>query len=440
MLGQNAEYNSSIPLAANGKKVTFNIEGVPASATMLNAVNAPVNIQNTKLRFMPIMSSPLIVGDNLTLVNNTTGTPANERAAARLGFSRALFFSLQKQGNALNAEYTKMDANPQVKSLSEAQATGLGLANMGGDLVAGAGMSNARQASNLNSNLAPAGGLQAGSYGLVPFFALSGSSLRYNTGSHTDVNGMALVVGLAKKWQCSTTDLLLGTFFEGSWGSYTSHNSFDSVAMDSVKGKGDVQGLGGGLLARLELTESIMKGLYSEASLRLGSLSTDYHSDDLLDLSGNRASYDTNNLYYGAHFGLGYVWTITEQANLDTYAKYFWTHQNGGSVTVLEDKINFNDSDSHRTRLGTRFSYIINEAITPYIGAAWEYEFDGKATATTYGYSVPAPSLKGSTGLGELGLSWTPSNAQSFSLDFGVQGYTGMREGVSGSLELKYEF
>ena len=90
--------------------------------------------------------------------------------------------------------------------------------------------------------------------------------------------------------------------------------------------------------------------------------------------------------------------------------------------------------------MGTRFSYAITPEIAPYLGAAWEYEFDGKARATVYGYDVPSPSLSGSTGIGELGLSIKPLSNSALSVDVGAQGFMGEREGVSGNLQLRYEF
>ncbi|GHV50968.1 hypothetical protein FACS1894168_2770 [Deltaproteobacteria bacterium] len=90
---------------------------------------------------------------------------------------------------------------------------------------------------------------------------------------------------------------------------------------------------------------------------------------------------------------------------------------------------------------GTNFiKYTVNEYISPYIGAAYEYEFNGDAKATTNGYSIKAPDLTGSTGIGELGLSLKPSQTLPLSFDLGVQGYVGKRESVTGSLQAKWEF
>jgi hypothetical protein len=90
--------------------------------------------------------------------------------------------------------------------------------------------------------------------------------------------------------------------------------------------------------------------------------------------------------------------------------------------------------------VGTRVSYAISEKLTPYVGAAVEREFDGKAKASTKGFALDAPSLKGNTGIGEIGLSYKPSATLPLTFELGAQGYVGKREGVTGSLQAKWEF
>lgn len=104
------------------------------------------------------------------------------------------------------------------------------------------------------------------------------------------------------------------------------------------------------------------------------------------------------------------------------------------------EHLSFDDINSSRLRFGGRFAYILNEHVAPYIGAAWEHEFDGKARAKTNGFDIDAPNLRGNTGIGELGLSLTPSADLPLTIDLGVQGYTGKHEGVTGSLMVKWEF
>jgi hypothetical protein len=102
--------------------------------------------------------------------------------------------------------------------------------------------------------------------------------------------------------------------------------------------------------------------------------------------------------------------------------------------------VRFNSADSNRLRVGTRFVYAVNEYASPYIGAAYEHEYDGRLNATTNGYGIDAPSLRGDTGIGEIGFTLKPSATIPLSFDLGLQGYTGVREGVTGSLQIKFEF
>jgi hypothetical protein len=336
--------------------------------------------------------------------------------------------------NPLTGELTTTGhtGNPQTKALSEGFLTGLALLNQGADHIAGAGISNAVAAAGARS--------KGEGFSPAVFGAFSGGKSRYNTGSHVDVSGFSLLAGLSFGTDLSGDlggRLTLGAFFEYGQGDYDSYNSFSNAA--SVKGSGDSDYLGGGLLGRMDFSGSDSGHLYAEASARLGRVKTDFSSSDL-SVSQN-TSYDASSAYYGLHLGTGYVWSVTDAASLDFYGKYFWTHQNGDSVKLnAAERARFDDVDSHRARLGTRFSYAVNEQFIPYAGAAWDYEFDGKARATTGGASIQAPDLKGSTGIGELGFVVKPSAELPLYLDLGVQGYVGQREGVTGSLQLKFEF
>jgi outer membrane autotransporter protein len=254
--------------------------------------------------------------------------------------------------------------------VSKGRLGGTGLLNKGLDFIAGQGMDQARDVSQKGRGLIPFGGVQAG-------------RSRYNTGSHVDVSSVSLLAGLARGTDIAPGLLLLGAFFEYGTGSYDTHCSF--ADSDSVKGEGDMRYYGGGVLGRLDANW----GGYVEGSLRAGSLRNEYRGNDLPDAMGNSAHYDSSTAYYGLHAGLGYIWNITEQASLDLYGKYFWTRQDSESVTLSTGcPVNFKAVDSHRLRLGSRFAYAVNESFSPYIGAALEHKFDGRAKATSYGHSL----------------------------------------------------
>jgi outer membrane autotransporter protein len=271
----------------------------------------------------------------------------------------------------------------------------------------------------------------------MPFSAIGGGRSRYKTDSHVDADGFSLLLGLGRRTPLDAADLSLGAFLETGWGSYASYNSFDSLP--SVKGEGDTSYYGAGLLGRYE-TPAGPGGAYGEASVRIGRAKTDFHSQDILNSEGGETAYNTSAPYYGAHAGAGYVWNLSGQAGLDFSSKFIWTRQAGDSVNISGDEIRFEDSDSRRLRSGARFSYAVNEYIAPYAGAYCDYEFGGRARATANGDSIVAPSLRGGTGVGELGLTFKPSTTMPVSLDLGLQGYAGKREGLAGSLQAKFEF
>ncbi|WP_456060719.1 autotransporter-associated beta strand repeat-containing protein [Bilophila wadsworthia] len=333
--------------------------------------------------------------------------------------------------NAVTAQVSPGRATDQSKALSEGFLGGLALNLQGADLVAGRGMDSAVRASS--------GTDDAERHGFAGFGALSGGSLRYNTGSHLDMNSLSLLTGLAWGIDLAPGRLTLGAFFEYGNGSYDTHNSFTNAA--SVDGDGNAYYLGGGILARMDFVNTGPGRFYAEASGRAGKTHNEYDSSDLRDAAGRKADYDSSSPYYGLHFGTGYVWNINDAATLDLYGKYFWTRQQGDSVGLSTgEHLSFDDINSSRLRFGGRFAYILNEHVAPYIGAAWEHEFDGKARARTNGFDIDAPNLRGNTGIGELGLSLTPSTDLPLTVDLGVQGYTGKHEGVTGSLMVKWEF
>ncbi|MDR3299291.1 MAG: autotransporter outer membrane beta-barrel domain-containing protein [Candidatus Accumulibacter sp.] len=80
------------------------------------------------------------------------------------------------------------------------------------------------------------------------------------------------------------------------------------------------------------------------------------------------------------------------------------------------------------------------KTLSAYAGVAYEHEFDGKAKARIDGDKIEAPKLNGDSGVFELGLTLNPANNKRLTLDLGIQGNTGKREGVTGSFRVNYRF
>ncbi|SCM82114.1 hypothetical protein KL86SPO_40599 [uncultured Sporomusa sp.] len=237
------------------------------------------------------------------------------------------------------------------------------------------------------------------------------------------------MTGFVTKRDIENGSLVRGLFLEAGWGNYDTHNSFAN--MPSVRGDGDTSYYGLGALLRHDAPD----GRYLEGSVRGGKSRTTFGSGDL-----NNASYTTNSGYYGAHIGIGKLKTEGNKT-LDYYAKYFWTHQNGSDVRVAGEPFSFAGVDSSRLRGGVRLSQEKPDGKrASYVGLAYEYEFDGKAKGSVYGLDLEAPSLKGGTGIVELGMSFKSRPASSNTLELGLQGYAGKREGVTGTVQLKRVF
>ncbi|MCL2484537.1 MAG: hypothetical protein FWF00_00775 [Endomicrobia bacterium] len=399
---------------------------IPASmgngGTMLIVDNA-VNITNSKIGVCvdaPRSSvSAINVGDTVTLIDATAGgliaTGVNTTALGVEGVSKIFEFELDySDGLNLFATVTSEIYNPQPKALSEGQLAGLAFLNQASDFISNYGISSLMQA---------AGSAES----TTIFAAMGGGWSEYKTGSNVKVSGFSVMAGLAKKMNEKIT---AGAFVEGGWGNYDSFNSFNSVA--SVDGNGSTNYYGLGFLGHYNISDA----WYGEGSLRAGSTKTDFNSADFIGYSN--VNYETSAIYYGAHIGAGWLHKLNDKLGLDVSGKLFYTSQGADSVAIEGDKVEFDAANSMRTRIGGRLNCEIKSGFAPYASAYLDYEFNGKAQARIYGADIDAPELKGATGIGELGISVNVSEA--LTLDIGLQGYGGIRQGGSGSLQAIYKF
>ena len=173
-----------------------------------------------------------------------------------------------------------------------------------------------------------------------------------------------------------------------------------------------------------------------EASLHAGRIKSDYSGN----ISGTSTSYDASNNYMAGHIGLGRKFDLSGDAALEGYAKYFYSRQNGASATLSTgEKYDFGSVTSSRVRLGMRYTKKLMPRSEFYAGLAWEYEFGGDATATYEGYETPSPSLKGGSGMLELGYRFTPKEG-SVSYGLSLTGWQGVRSGITGGANVSWAF
>ena len=367
-------------------------------------------------------SNTLQAGQRVNLIHNagvlTTDVdelPSTITGSQGLGLLYTM--TLAGDGNTLSATVSQVNANPRAKSLSEGRIGAAAFVNQGADMVAGMGMERA---------------LAAAQSGVNGFGGMSGGKTRHKSGSHVDVKGVNLLLGAATNLPNSAGNLMLGGFFEAGWGNYDSFNSFTN---GNVKASGDNRYYGAGVLARQDFASK----LYVEGSARAGKLDNDYASSDLKDGFGNTASYKLNKAYYGLHLGVGYQMPVGT-GEVDLSAKYLFTQQKGGNALIAGDTYTFKSINSQRTRLGAMYKHPLNANATLKLGAAWEHEFDGKAKASVHGVNLATPEIKGSSAVLEAGISYKPQSNSKLSIEAGVQGYAGKRQGATGNVAVKYLF
>ena len=360
---------------------------------------------------------------------------------------------LEKRGeNELIATVDRVDVNDRSKSPVETRVAASALLNAGADLLSHVGYTAAAEAAavisagtapapssvegvrNTNAGLAAAGtaasaGANASaavSSAFQPWAAQGGSSVRLNSGSYVDAKGWNLNVGFARTNEMKAAKLTYGPFVEYGRGTY------DSYLDDGTHGSGAMHYIGGGVMAKMAQDS----GLYVEGSLRAGRVSSDYTgSDDAAELS-----YDNASTYFAGHVGVGQEWKLANGNKIEGYGKYFYSHQAGDTVKLRSGGIlEFGDVDSHRLRVGARYTHAVGGGGELYTGLAYEHEFGGDATATYQGYSTPSPSLGGGTGILELGYRFAPKDGR-VSYGVNLMGMTGQREGIAGGAQVTWAF
>ena len=315
------------------------------------------------------------------------------------------------------------DNTDRAKSAAETRESVVSMVNTAADLLAGQGLSNASDAAGT------AGGK------MEPFAAVGVSNLRAESGSHVTTKGIGLALGFAKEIENRSGKLLIGPVLEYG------HGKYDSYQDDGTKADGKSHYWGIGVIAK----QTNNNGLYYEGSLRVGRVGSDYTRNEDANIPYYHADYDSKATYWGAHLGIGKVVDIGRKNTLDYYGKYFYSHTGSDSVTMHTSAFGdmtaiFDSVDSHRIRLGARVTHELNEKNKIYGGLAYQYEFNGDARVTyNNGNAVPSPSVKGSSGMLELGWQVKPGKSP-MTIDLGVTGWVGKQRGVTANLQATWTF
>lgn len=315
----------------------------------------------------------------------------------------------------------KQSVREQTKSYVETQMAAMAMVASGADLLANAGFTNAAQAVQDAKDSGDSG------RSMVPYAAANYGSMRQESGSHVDVKGSNFNIGFAKEVKNGSGKLLFGPMIEYG------HGNYDSYLDDGTTGSGTAQNYGIGMMAR----QTNDNGFYYEGSVRYGKVTSDYSSSNVW--AGHDVSYDNSAKYWGAHVGVGKLQKLGGDNAIDLYGKLFYTNQGSSSVNIDGDTLDFSSVKSKRSRIGFRYIHGTSKVRSVYAGLAWQYEFDGAAHATANGFSTPSPSVKGSSGMLELGVLIAPK-ASPVSFDLGVSGWAGKQKGYSLNANMCWSF
>lgn len=383
---------------------TADFTGTAISATGTLAAVAGTEVQN---------------GDTMSFIKagTLTGAKAEDINIDNLliGFATKAQVEVQDGDNSIDFVISgAQQATEQVSIIGESRTAAIAFVNQGSDI--------------LNNAF---GLMDDGKYGIKTFAAAHGNYSKYETGSHIRVNGWSMLAGVGSSEKVNDGTFSWGVFFENGSGNYRTYNDYNGF---NLEGFGSAVYNGGGALARYRSNA----GNYAEVGVRAGMLKNSL-SNAVADGFGVQGGYDEDTTYYGAHVGAGHIFTLDDHSSLDVYGKYFYTHHDSDEFEILGDEVRFDSADSSRLRLGMRYNQNDGNDFSHYYGLAWDYEFNGDADVTAAGFDTGNPSLKGSTAVIEAGIHYAPDKSP-WSVDLGLQGYGGQRDGFSGTMQVNYSF
>ena len=408
--------------ANQADKLTFtDVEWKDSGALLTRPANvmfAGADVDTAKINFHNIQE--LAANSRMTLVSDfgeTVGTITGDTFTVGSG--------LQGEGAAsLSGTDLVFTAKTGAESLTPTEATHETVMAMeAGTAVVAAGreyVDSAVEGLGLVSNMAPDG--------TSTFASMGGGVGRYKTGSHVDTHTWSAVVAVGSKRDHKKGNLEWGVFAEYGRGNYTLHDD------NGGRGDGNTHYAGGGLLTKWTNKHDV----YTEASFRMGRMS-DSASNMLRDVLGNTYGYDVHANYFGGHVGLGKIYKVKGNKDLDVYGKFFYTRRNGVDFDAGGNHYSLDSVASKLLRIGARYGSN-DRKWNWYGGLAYEYEFGGESKGTVDGLAIRSASIKGASVRGEIGVRLEATKTNPWKADISIYGYGGKHRGIGGTVSVAYMF
>lgn len=166
-------------------------------------------------------------------------------------------------------------------------------------------------------------------------------------------------------------------------------------------------------------------------------------------IAGVSVDFDRTRNYWGAHLGMYGEFQAAGKIKNRTFLNYFYdgreseSYEASGSSEVAGARFHFDALNVHRVQAGSLIEYQYSSTLRPYASVAYEYAFKANAEGSARDHigtlAMNGTDLEGGTGI--LSLGWTYLNeANTFEFDCGVNGYAGVRKGVSAQLQAAWKF
>lgn len=416
-------WSGSTQSVQNFSDINFNNVNWKNGETVLKITNGSEgDLINTNINLNSIAGgSSIKAGDKMIFIASNTNLSdevnynINDTFTAGVALEGTGTTSVDNKGN-VSFTVNNLKASSQAVSAAQTRAASAAFVNQGTDLI-----SDSLDTISRDDN-----------YGVKTFAAVHGNRSKYDVADDIKINGWSTIVGVGNADKFANgSELSWGVFYENGSGNYRTYNSFNN---EFFRGDGSMVYNGGGIAARYENKN----GVYTEGSLRAGMLKNEL-DNAMRDVNGSYG-YETESAYYGAHIGVGKIISLSDSSDLDVYGKFFHTYTEGDSVTIAEDKFDFDSITSDRLRVGARITSNKENKFSTYYGLAYEYEFNGDADMTAQGLRADTQSLQGSSVMAEVGFNYQPTPDSPWSFDLNMRGYTGERQGGSFNVQATYTF
>ncbi|MCR5083878.1 MAG: autotransporter outer membrane beta-barrel domain-containing protein, partial [Succinivibrionaceae bacterium] len=410
---------------------------------------------------------------SVTLAGTFAQTSYSGSSVKKAADGELLYLEAKNSGGGSSTTYTK-----EAETLSAAHLSSAALASSVNSFSANEGLAAAVAAA-----AAP------GSSGIAGFGAMGGGSNRYEIGSHVNINSFNAAVGAARRFERKNGDsLTVSAFVDIGTGTSKPHVGNSSASADNTL-------YGAGLGARY----SLKGGAFLDASARVGRARAEFKGSYLR--TGLETKYDSRATYYGLSLGGGYRLGVNDALALTPYARYTLTHLGSDTVSLrgLTSRLHPDPVTAHTLRAGVDARWRLSNTaalnagdsveLTPYarytlthlgsdtvslrgltsrlhldsvtahtlragVDARWrlsntaaltaglavERTWKGRAESQLGGIDLKAPSLAGTSGIIDVGVTLTPGSVKGLSLSLGASGRLGDVRGATGTLRVAYAF